>query len=152
VSLPFSIPSVCAVRMTTCCDMSGAVLTVFPRHSFHPSPTATVDTRIYLWAHPMAVQDPMDRLFFQTLLRHLSDAYDSKTSPSILQIMVTQYVLPHRSLLVCPLAVQFLDRGADANGKADKPALQPWLCSLLRHGSVRSGGTSRINCSVVLPP
>lgn len=60
------------------------------RHSFHPSPAATDDTIIYLWAHPRDTDEPMDRLFFETLLRYLSDLYESGRNPNLLQIMVTQ--------------------------------------------------------------
>ncbi|KAJ4352544.1 uncharacterized protein N0V89_007893 [Didymosphaeria variabile] len=59
-------------------------------HSFHPCADATEDSTMYMWAHPEAVPDPMDRLFFQSLLGFLSDVHEKKASMSILQIMVNQ--------------------------------------------------------------
>jgi hypothetical protein len=49
---------------------------------------------MYMWAHPDAVPDPMDRLFFQCLLGYLSDVYEKKESMSVLQVMVNQSVIP----------------------------------------------------------
>ncbi|KAF2451164.1 hypothetical protein P171DRAFT_467812 [Karstenula rhodostoma CBS 690.94] len=52
---------------------------------------AMEDTSFYMWAHPEAVPEPMDRLFFQSLLGFLSDVHEKKESMSILQIMVNQH-------------------------------------------------------------
>ncbi|KAJ4297701.1 hypothetical protein N0V90_005596 [Kalmusia sp. IMI 367209] len=60
-------------------------------HTFYPCADAQEDTTIYLWAHPEKVPDPMDRLFFQTLLGYISDVYEKKAPMSVLQIMVTQH-------------------------------------------------------------
>jgi hypothetical protein len=59
-------------------------------HTFWPHPSATSDTTVYVWAHPDQVNDPMDRLFFENLLRYVGDISDKKASMSIIQIMVTQ--------------------------------------------------------------
>ena len=64
------------------------------RHSFFPCAEATEDSTMYMWAHPEAVPDPMDRLFFQSLLGLLSDVYEKKESMSVLQVMVNQSVIP----------------------------------------------------------
>jgi hypothetical protein len=64
------------------------------RHTFYPCPDATEDSTMYMWAHPEAVPDPMDRLFFQCLLGYLSDVYEKKQSMSVLQVMVNQSVMP----------------------------------------------------------
>lgn len=49
---------------------------------------------MYMWAHPEAVPDPMDRLFFQTILGYLSDVHEKKASLSMVQVLVNQSVNP----------------------------------------------------------
>ncbi|KAF1978199.1 hypothetical protein BU23DRAFT_550272 [Bimuria novae-zelandiae CBS 107.79] len=60
-------------------------------HTFYPCADATEDTTFYMWAHPEAVPEPMDRLFFQTLLGLVSDIHEKKAPMSVLQIMTTQH-------------------------------------------------------------
>ncbi|PVI04006.1 hypothetical protein DM02DRAFT_586797 [Periconia macrospinosa] len=60
-------------------------------HSFYPCADAAEDTVMYVWAYPEAVPDPMDRLFFQSLLGYLSDVHEKKSPMSVLQIMVNQH-------------------------------------------------------------
>jgi hypothetical protein len=62
------------------------------RNRFWPHPDAKEDTVMYLWAHPDGVQDPMDVLFFKTLLGYLSDVNEGKASLNLLQLMLMQYV------------------------------------------------------------
>lgn len=45
---------------------------------------------MYVWAHPEKVEEPMDWLFFQTLLRFVGDCHDGKEKMDVVQIMVTQ--------------------------------------------------------------
>ncbi|KIW65281.1 hypothetical protein, variant [Phialophora macrospora] len=62
-------------------------------HRFWPSPAATEDTTILLWAHPNPehMDDKMDRLFFQTLLLYLSDVSEGKERLDLLQVMIIQH-------------------------------------------------------------
>jgi hypothetical protein len=61
-------------------------------HRFWPSPAATEDTTILVWAHPNPehMDDKMDRLFFQTLLMYVSDVREGKVGISLLQVMIIQ--------------------------------------------------------------
>ena len=47
---------------------------------------------LYLWAHPDGVPEPMDQLFFENLLRYLSDVTEKQARLSLLQIMLMQFV------------------------------------------------------------
>ena len=59
-------------------------------HRFWPHPEAEEDTVLYLWAHPDGVPEPMDQLFFENLLRYLSDVTEKKASFSLIQVMLMQ--------------------------------------------------------------
>lgn len=59
-------------------------------HRFWPVPECDQDTVLLLWAHPSAVAEPMDRLFFENLLRYTSDVYEGKVSMDPLQLMLLQ--------------------------------------------------------------
>lgn len=58
-------------------------------HRFWPHPRAHEDTVLYLWAHPEA-DEAMDRLFFENVLRYVSDASEGKGSLDMVQMLVTQ--------------------------------------------------------------
>ncbi|KAJ9615584.1 hypothetical protein H2200_001659 [Cladophialophora chaetospira] len=62
-------------------------------HRFWPSPNATEDTTIMVWAHPNPtdMEDKMDRLFFQCLLFYVSDISEKKAPLSLLQVMIMQH-------------------------------------------------------------
>ncbi|KAF1851690.1 uncharacterized protein K460DRAFT_39443 [Cucurbitaria berberidis CBS 394.84] len=60
-------------------------------HRFWPCPDAEEDSVLYLWAHPTGTPEPMDRMFFDNLLRYLSDVTEKKASLSLLQVMVMQH-------------------------------------------------------------
>ncbi|EXJ56785.1 hypothetical protein A1O7_07129 [Cladophialophora yegresii CBS 114405] len=62
-------------------------------HRFWPSPAATEDTVMLVWAHPNpeGLADKMDRLFFQTLLMYVSDVREGKAALSLWQVMVVQH-------------------------------------------------------------
>jgi hypothetical protein len=59
-------------------------------HRFWPHPDSKEDAAMYLWAHPDGVEDPMDRLFFENLLRYLSDVSEKKVALSLIQVLVMQ--------------------------------------------------------------
>jgi hypothetical protein len=59
-------------------------------HRFWPHPDAKEDTVMYVWAHPDGVQEPMDQLFFENLLRYVSDVAEGKAGLSMVQIMLMQ--------------------------------------------------------------
>ncbi|KAF2027518.1 hypothetical protein EK21DRAFT_71764 [Setomelanomma holmii] len=42
-------------------------------------------------AHPDGVPEPMDRLFFENLLRYLSDVTEEKATLSLIQVMLMQH-------------------------------------------------------------
>jgi hypothetical protein len=69
-------------------------ITPWTPHNFWPSPTATEDTTILVWAHPTAVPEPMDWLFFQNLLMLVSDMSEKKVAMNPLPLMLLQYVSP----------------------------------------------------------
>ncbi|KAH7090492.1 hypothetical protein FB567DRAFT_292954 [Paraphoma chrysanthemicola] len=60
-------------------------------HRFWPHPNAQEDTTFYVWAHPDKVAEPMDRLFFENLLRYLSDVTEKKAKLSLIQVMLMQH-------------------------------------------------------------
>jgi hypothetical protein len=70
---------------------------------FWPDPEAKEDSVVYLWAHPDGVQDPMDTLFFATLLGYLSDVAEGKVRLNLLQVMLMQYVNVTLLLVFNPL-------------------------------------------------
>jgi hypothetical protein len=61
-------------------------------HRFWPSPNATEDTTILVWAHPNPkdMDDKMDRYFFTCLLRYISDVSEKKEQLSLLKVMLIQ--------------------------------------------------------------
>jgi hypothetical protein len=60
------------------------------RYSFWPYPDSKEDATIYLWCHPTDVPELMDGVFFENLLRYLSDATEKKVGMSLMQIMSIQ--------------------------------------------------------------
>ncbi|ORY18849.1 hypothetical protein BCR34DRAFT_596064 [Clohesyomyces aquaticus] len=46
---------------------------------------------MYIWAHPSSVIEPMDALFFQSLLRYVSNVTTGKAKLDPFQIMTTQH-------------------------------------------------------------
>jgi hypothetical protein len=67
-------------------------ITPMTPHTFWPDPSATEDTTFLIWAHPNPddMDERMDRLFFQNLLKYISDVAEKKEPLSILQIMLMQ--------------------------------------------------------------
>jgi hypothetical protein len=65
-------------------------LGTYTPHRFWPHPDAQEDTVLYLWAHPDGVEEPMDQLFFENLLRYLSDVVEGKRGLSLVQVMLMQ--------------------------------------------------------------
>lgn len=60
-------------------------------YRFWPVPDAgEEDSVLYVWAHPSGTKEPMDRLFFENLLRYMSDVTEKKASMSLLQICIMQ--------------------------------------------------------------
>lgn len=65
-------------------------------HRFWPHPDADEDSTIYVWAHP-EVDEKMDRLFFENLLKYVSDASEAsqvnggKVKLDLVQMLVMQH-------------------------------------------------------------
>lgn len=59
-------------------------------HRFWPHPDAKEDSVMYVWVHPDGVPEPMDQLFFENLLRYVSDIAEGKAGMSLVQIMLMQ--------------------------------------------------------------
>lgn len=72
-------------------------------HCFWPHLHATEDSTMYVWAHPDAGSDSMDRLFFENLLKYVSDASEGKTKLDLVQVMVMQHATAS-ALVVFPTA------------------------------------------------
>lgn len=49
------------------------------------------DTVMLLVIHPKPTQQPLESVFFTTLFKHLSDAYEQKKSPDMLMLMHAQH-------------------------------------------------------------
>jgi hypothetical protein len=60
-------------------------------HTFWPVAGSEEDAVFLLWASPEGPFPPMmDNAFFMTLLRHMSDVSEKKTSMDVLQVMLNQ--------------------------------------------------------------
>lgn len=77
-------------------------------HRFWPSPSATEDSTLIVWAHPNPddMDDKMDRLFFQNVLMYVSDVAEEKEKLSVPQAMLMQYV--SFAVFFHPLSSSFL--------------------------------------------
>ncbi|KAH6618634.1 hypothetical protein C7974DRAFT_400527 [Boeremia exigua] len=71
-------------------------------HRFWPDPDASEDSTVYVWAHPDA-DEWMDRLFFENLLKYVSDASEGKVKIDMVQMLVTQHASA-TALVVFPTA------------------------------------------------
>ena len=65
-------------------------ITPWTPHNFWPCADTEEDTTFLVWAHPENVPEPMDWLFFQNLLRLISDISEGKRRPNPFQIMLSQ--------------------------------------------------------------
>lgn len=59
-------------------------------HAFWPDAGGEGDCEVFIWAHPEVGEAGMDRLFFASLLRFVSDVAEGREGMSIVQLMVTQ--------------------------------------------------------------
>jgi hypothetical protein len=72
-------------------------------HTFWPSPAATEDSTLLVWAHPNPVagggggagwhgddEKIMDRLFFQNILMYTSDVAEGKEKLGLVRVMLMQ--------------------------------------------------------------
>jgi hypothetical protein len=97
---------------------------VLDRFYPHYSATDREDTVLYVWAHPNGVPAPMDRMFFENLLRYLSDVDEGKRSLSLVQVMLMQYV-----------AISRVSR-VEADTRCTDTRRPPRWCFFRRHGGL----------------
>ncbi|KAJ4381042.1 hypothetical protein N0V86_003389 [Didymella sp. IMI 355093] len=60
-------------------------------HCFWPHPEAQENSTMYVWAHPDAGDESMDRLLFENLLKYVSDASEGKGRLDLVQMLVMQH-------------------------------------------------------------
>ncbi|KAF3046092.1 hypothetical protein E8E12_011010 [Didymella heteroderae] len=60
-------------------------------HCFWPHPDAREDSTVYVWAHPDAGDEAMDCLFFENLLRYMSDVCEGKAKLDLVQVLAMQH-------------------------------------------------------------